>query len=108
MARDMGGGMQVYVMRPGLRGRREDLVGTLDDALPDQLATVGEQRAFAEAWRAEEASNDERARHSPALGRKATTAEADSASSPADLHAFDAGARRSRRTGCSAASGSLR
>jgi hypothetical protein len=54
MARDMGGGMQVYVMRPGLRGRREDLVGTLDDALPDQLATVGEQRAFAEAWRAEE------------------------------------------------------
>jgi hypothetical protein len=53
MARDMGGGMQVYVMRPGLRGRREDLVKTLDDASPDQIATVDEQRAFAEAWRAE-------------------------------------------------------
>jgi hypothetical protein len=24
MARDMGGGMQVYIMRPGLRGRRQD------------------------------------------------------------------------------------
>lgn len=53
MARDMGGGMQVYIMRPGLRGRREDLVKTLDDASPDQIATVDEQRAFAGAWRAE-------------------------------------------------------
>jgi hypothetical protein len=53
MARDMGGGMQVYIVRPGLRGRREDLVRTLDDAPPDQLATVDEKRAFAEAWRAE-------------------------------------------------------
>ena len=52
MARDMGGGMQVYVMRPGLRGRQEDLVGTLDDAPPGQIATVDEQRAFTEAWRA--------------------------------------------------------
>ena len=52
MARDMGGGMQVYIMRPGLPGRREDLVKTLDDASPDQIATVDEQRAFAEAWRA--------------------------------------------------------
>lgn len=51
MARDMGGGMQVYIMRPGLRGRWEDLVKTLDDASPDQIATVDEQRAFAEAWR---------------------------------------------------------
>ena len=39
------------LMRPGLRGRREDLVGTLDDASPGQLATVGEQRAFAEEGR---------------------------------------------------------
>lgn len=54
MARDMGGGMQVYIMRPGLRGRREDLVKTLDDASPDQIAAVDEQRAFAEAWRAEQ------------------------------------------------------
>ena len=52
MARDMGGGMQVYIMRPGLPGRREDLVRTLDDASHGQIATVDEQRAFAEAWRA--------------------------------------------------------
>ena len=54
MARDMGGGLQVYIMRPGLRGRREDLVKTLDDASPDQIATVDEQRESAEAWRAEQ------------------------------------------------------
>jgi hypothetical protein len=53
MARDMGGGMGVYVMRPGLRARPEDLVRTLDDAPPDQVATIDEQRAFAEAWRGE-------------------------------------------------------
>lgn len=52
MARDMGGGTQVYVMRPGLHARPEDLVETLDDAPPDQIATVDEQRAFAETWRA--------------------------------------------------------
>ena len=54
MARDMGGGMQVYILRPGLRGRRGDLVKTLDDASPDQIATLDEQRAFADAWRAEQ------------------------------------------------------
>jgi len=52
MARDMGRGMQVYVMRPGLRARPEDLVGTLDDAPIGQMATVDEQRAYAEACRA--------------------------------------------------------
>jgi hypothetical protein len=50
MARDMGAGMKVYVLHPGLRGRREDLVETLDDALPDELGTVDEQRAFHDAW----------------------------------------------------------
>jgi hypothetical protein len=54
MARDMGGGMMDYVMRPGLRGRREDLVETLGDAPSDQIATVDEQRAFAKAWQAEQ------------------------------------------------------
>lgn len=52
MARDMDGGKQVHIMRPGLPGRWEDLVKTLDDASPDQIATVDEQRAFSEAWRA--------------------------------------------------------
>jgi hypothetical protein len=53
MAWDMGGGMKVYVLHPGMRGRREDLVETLDHALPDELATVDEQRAFDDAWLAE-------------------------------------------------------
>jgi hypothetical protein len=53
MARDMGGGMKVYVIRPGLPARPEDLVKTLDDAPPDHMATVDEQRAFFEAWLAE-------------------------------------------------------
>ena len=53
MARDMGAGMKVYVLHPGLRGRRGDLVETLDDALPDELATVDEQQAFRDAWLAE-------------------------------------------------------
>jgi hypothetical protein len=51
MARDMGGGMRVYVMQPGRAARPEDLVRTLDDALPEQIATVDEQLAFREAWR---------------------------------------------------------
>jgi hypothetical protein len=50
MARDMGAGMKVYVLHPGLRSSREDLVETLDDALPDELGTVDEQRAFYDAW----------------------------------------------------------
>jgi hypothetical protein len=49
MERDMGGGLQVYVMRPGRGARMKDLVGTLDDAPSDQLATVDEQRAVFEA-----------------------------------------------------------
>ena len=53
MARDMGGGAQVYVIRPGLRARSEDLVETLDDAPLDQMATVAEQQAFFDAWQAE-------------------------------------------------------
>lgn len=50
MARDMSGGMEVYVLRPGQPAARADLVETLDDAPPDQLATVDEQQAFADAW----------------------------------------------------------
>jgi hypothetical protein len=53
MARDMGGGRLIYVMRPGLPAREEDRVRTLDDAPPDQVATVDEQRAFVQAWWAE-------------------------------------------------------
>jgi hypothetical protein len=50
IARDMAGGMKVYLMHPGRAARMEDLVETLQDALPDQLATVGDQRAFFDEW----------------------------------------------------------
>jgi hypothetical protein len=53
MMADMHGGTKVYVIRPGLPTRFEDLVQTLDDALPDQAVTVAEQGAFLEAWLAE-------------------------------------------------------
>ena len=49
MARDMGGGMQVYVLRPAQKDH-PDLVGTLDDAPAGQIATVSEQLASAEVW----------------------------------------------------------
>lgn len=44
-----GGGTKVYVLLPGHR-TRPDLEETLDDAPPDQIATVEEERAFADAW----------------------------------------------------------
>lgn len=50
MARDMGGGMKVYVARPGGRAHGEDLVGTLDDASLDLIPAVDQQREFARAW----------------------------------------------------------
>jgi hypothetical protein len=49
MARDMGGGMLVYVQRLGVPGRPE-LVNTFDDAEPEQLGTVDEQKAFHSEW----------------------------------------------------------
>jgi len=45
--------LRIYVMQPGRSASTEDLVETLDDAPPDQIATIDEQRAFAEAWLAE-------------------------------------------------------
>lgn len=53
MARDMGGGMKVYVMRPGHHASMDDLVETLADAPVEQLGTVAEQRACRDAWFAE-------------------------------------------------------
>ena len=60
MARDMTGGLQVYAMRPGRNARMKDLVGTLDDAPPDQLATVDEQRALRSMVRLDQGSGDKR------------------------------------------------
>lgn len=53
MARDMGGGRRIYVMRPGRKAARDDLVDTLADAPINQLATVDEQRVYRDAWHAE-------------------------------------------------------
>jgi hypothetical protein len=53
MARDMGGGRRIYVMRPGQKAARDDLVDTLADAPIDQLATVDEQQVYRDAWHAE-------------------------------------------------------
>jgi hypothetical protein len=53
MARDIGAGMRVDVLRLGRGARPDDLVETLDDAPADQLATVDQQRTFAEARRDE-------------------------------------------------------
>lgn len=50
MARDMGGGERIYVMRPGRGATFDDLVDTLADATVDQLATIDEQRAYWDAW----------------------------------------------------------
>ncbi|MFC0439544.1 hypothetical protein [Kutzneria buriramensis] len=52
MQRDMSGGGRVYVLRPGRPVGRDDVVKTFDDAPVDQVATVEEQRAFWDAWRA--------------------------------------------------------
>ncbi|MCG3749681.1 hypothetical protein [Amycolatopsis sp. Poz14] len=50
MARDMGGGWRIYVMRQGQGAGFADLVDTFDEAPVDQLATVEEQEAYWEAW----------------------------------------------------------
>jgi hypothetical protein len=47
MARDMGGGAQVYVLRPGKPARER--VGTFDDAPVALLGTVEQQRRHFEA-----------------------------------------------------------
>ncbi|MEU4805017.1 hypothetical protein [Actinosynnema sp. NPDC023587] len=50
MARDMGGGLRVYVMRPGRKAGTGDIVETLADATVEQLGTVAEQQAWRDAW----------------------------------------------------------
>ncbi|MFD1146721.1 hypothetical protein [Saccharothrix hoggarensis] len=53
MARDMGGGLRVYVMRPGRAVTTEDdLVDTFADAPVDLLGTIAEQEAYRDAWHA--------------------------------------------------------
>ncbi|HEX6356365.1 hypothetical protein [Actinophytocola sp.] len=56
MARDMGGGMQTYIMRPGHKSSMDDLVDTLADAAVEQIGTVEEQQAWHAEWWAAAAS----------------------------------------------------
>lgn len=50
MARDMGGGERIYVLRRGMPAKLDDLVDTLAAADPSQLATVEEQEQYWEDW----------------------------------------------------------
>lgn len=50
MAREMGGGRNIYLLRPGMQARREDLVDIFGEASFDQVGTVAEQNAFYENW----------------------------------------------------------
>lgn len=50
MAREMGGGRRLYVLKHGVHARRADLVDALEPASWDQVATVSEQRDFYESW----------------------------------------------------------
>jgi hypothetical protein len=50
MARDMGGGFRAYVLQMGRRGSIDDLVDIFDSAMLEEIATVEEQRLFAQKW----------------------------------------------------------
>jgi len=50
MARDMGGGERIYLMRPGQKARIEDLVDTMAPADPERLATVDDQEEYWKRW----------------------------------------------------------
>ncbi|HEV3462288.1 MAG TPA: hypothetical protein VG413_09610 [Candidatus Dormibacteraeota bacterium] len=50
MARDMGGGLRAYVLEVGRRASIDDLVDIFDSAPIEDIATVEEQRLFAEKW----------------------------------------------------------
>jgi len=48
MARDMGGARRAYITRPG--SPASELIDILDDASPDLVASVGDQKTFHEKW----------------------------------------------------------
>ena len=50
MAREMGGGHNVYVLRMGHQARMSDLVDSLGEASLDLVTTVAAQKAAYEAW----------------------------------------------------------
>ena len=50
MAREMGGGRKVYVLRMGRQARMSDLVDSLEEASLELVTTVAAQKAAYEAW----------------------------------------------------------
>jgi hypothetical protein len=50
MARDMGGGRKVYLLRMGEPAQLENLVNTFDEAPIEKIASVAEQKKFYLDW----------------------------------------------------------
>lgn len=50
MARDMGAGLKAYVLVPGQRPTRDDLVGIFEAADPSLIGTVAEQEVASRSW----------------------------------------------------------
>ena len=50
MAKDMGGGVKVYVLHPGQQARMNEMVDALGEAPFDLVTTVAQQRTAYEQW----------------------------------------------------------
>jgi hypothetical protein len=50
MAREMGGGRKIYLMRMGEKARPEDLVNTFDEAPIEKIGSVADQRDYFLRW----------------------------------------------------------
>ena len=50
MAKEMGGGVKVYVLHPGLQARMNEMVDALGEAPLDLVTTVAQQRTAYEQW----------------------------------------------------------
>jgi hypothetical protein len=51
MMRDMSQGSSVYIIRPRITARPEDIVSTFDPIEKEDLATIDEQRIFQKKWK---------------------------------------------------------
>ena len=50
MAREMGGGKKVYLMKMGEKARPEDLVNTFDEAPIEKIGSVADQQDYFLRW----------------------------------------------------------
>jgi len=51
MAREMSRGRKAYILKPGVRPSREDLVDIFDRADADRIGTVSEQQTQFDRWK---------------------------------------------------------